>query len=115
MLLELPTFDHVDARTVEETVFWLSKYGERGRVVAGGTDLFGLMKDRIEGPGFKIQGVLINIKTIPDMKRIAYEDQEGLRQCARVPERTPGTRPRDRKQGARRSRRRYAGRWRRSR
>lgn len=84
MLLELPTFDHVDARTVEETVFWLSKYGERGKVVAGGTDLFGLMKDRIEGPEFKIPGVLINIKTIPDVKRITYEDQEGLRIGAAV-------------------------------
>jgi len=84
MLLELPIFDHVDARTVEETVFWLSKYGERGRVVAGGTDLFGLMKDRIEGPEFKIPGVLINIKTVPNMKRITYEDQEGLRIGAAV-------------------------------
>lgn len=79
MLLELPTFEHVDANSVKETVFWLSKYGEKGRVVAGGTDLFGLMKDRIEGPDFKIPEVLINIKTIPDMKRITYEDQGGLR------------------------------------
>jgi xanthine dehydrogenase YagS FAD-binding subunit len=84
MLLELPPFEHVDARSVRETAHWLSHYGEKGRVVAGGTDLLSLMKDRIEGPGFKRPEVLINIKTIPEMKAVTYDHQEGLRIGAAV-------------------------------
>jgi len=84
MLFELPSFDHIDATDVEEAVFWLHKYGDKARVVAGGTDLFGLIKDRIVGPGFKIPEVLVNIKTIPDMNRITYNKETGLRIGAAV-------------------------------
>jgi xanthine dehydrogenase YagS FAD-binding subunit len=84
MLLELPPFEHVNARSVKETIHWLGEYGEKGRVVAGGTDLFGLMKDRIEGPDFKRPEILINVKTIPEMKAIAFDDQKGLRIGAAV-------------------------------
>ena len=84
MLLELPPFEHVDAKSVREAAIWLNRYGEKGRVVAGGTDLFSLMKDGIEGPDFKKPEVLINIKTIPEMKTIAYDDQEGLHLGAAV-------------------------------
>ena len=83
MLLELPPFEHVNASSVKETVHWLSMYGEKGRVVGGGTDLLGLMKDRIEGPDFRRPEVLINIKMIPEMKRITCDDQ-GLRIGAAV-------------------------------
>ena len=84
MFLELPPFEHVDSRTVKETVYWLSKCGEKGRVVAGGTDLFSLMKDRIEGPGFRTPEILINVKAIPEIRAITYDDQEGLRIGAAV-------------------------------
>jgi xanthine dehydrogenase YagS FAD-binding subunit len=83
MLLELPPFEHVNAKSVKEAVHWLSTYGEKGRVVGGGTDLLGLMKDRIEGPEFRRPEVLINIKTIPEMKTITCDDQ-GLRIGAAV-------------------------------
>ncbi len=84
MLLELPPFEHVDARSVKEAADWLSRYGGRGRVVAGGTDLFSLMKDRIEGPDFKRPEVLINLKTIPGMKAVTRDDQGGARIGAAV-------------------------------
>ena len=45
MLYELPTFEHADAESVQEAVFWLEKWGNAARVIAGGTDLLGLMKD----------------------------------------------------------------------
>jgi hypothetical protein len=39
MLFELPSFDHVDVTDVEEAVFWLHKYDEKARVVAGGPNI----------------------------------------------------------------------------
>jgi xanthine dehydrogenase YagS FAD-binding subunit len=79
MLFELPRFEHVDARDVEEVAFWLQKYGGRARVIAGATDLLGLMKDRVEGPACKIPEILVNIKRVPEMTRIAYDERTGLR------------------------------------
>jgi xanthine dehydrogenase YagS FAD-binding subunit len=79
MLFELPSFEHVDARDAKEVAYWLQKYGQKARVVAGGTDLFGLMKDRVEGPECKIPEVLVNIKRIPEMTRIACDEGTGLR------------------------------------
>jgi len=48
-------------------------------VIAGATDLLGLMKDKVEGPEFRIPEVLVNIKRIPDMTRIAYHEGTELR------------------------------------
>jgi xanthine dehydrogenase YagS FAD-binding subunit len=79
MLLELPYFQHLDAKSVMVTTSWLQKYGDRARVLAGATDLLSLMKDRIEGPKLKIPEVLVNIKTIPNMNRITHDEKIGLR------------------------------------
>jgi CO/xanthine dehydrogenase FAD-binding subunit len=65
MLFELPYFEHIDAKDVNEAVGCLCEYCGRGRVIARGTDLLSLMKDRIEGPEFKPPEILVNIKTIP--------------------------------------------------
>jgi xanthine dehydrogenase YagS FAD-binding subunit len=79
MLFEVPSLEHVNARDVNEVASWLQKYGGKAKVIAGATDLLGLMKDRVEGPEFTIPEVLVNIKTIPDMTRIAYHEGTGLR------------------------------------
>jgi len=79
MLFELPSFKHIDAMEVKEAVSYLREYGEKARVVAGGTDLLSLMKDRIVGPELKIPELLINIKTIPEINRITYSEEIGLR------------------------------------
>jgi len=84
MLFELPSFEHIDAMEVKEAVSYLREYGEKARVVAGGTDLLSLMKDRIEGPELKIPELLINIKTIPEINRITYSEEIGLRIGAAV-------------------------------
>ena len=84
MLYELPDFEHADAESVQEAVFWLEKWGNEARVIAGGTDLLGLMKDRLEGPQLRTPGVLINVKRIPEMKRIDHDDEFGLRIGAAV-------------------------------
>lgn len=84
MLFELPTFEYVDAKDVGGATSCLRRYGEKARVIAGATDLLGLMKDRIEGPGLKIPEVLVNVKGIPGMTGITYDKGRGLRMGAAV-------------------------------
>jgi xanthine dehydrogenase YagS FAD-binding subunit len=79
MLFELPSLEHIHARDVNEVASWLQKYGGKAKVIAGATDLLGLMKDGVEGPEFRIPEVLVNIKRIPDMTHIAYHEGTGLR------------------------------------
>ncbi|MEW6674020.1 MAG: xanthine dehydrogenase family protein subunit M [Thermodesulfobacteriota bacterium] len=78
MLFELPRFEHVDAKSIKEAVSIISQYGETASLIAGGTDLLALMKDRVSGPQFKIPEMIVNIKTIPEMNRIAYDKETGL-------------------------------------
>ena len=78
MLDELPTLEHIDAGTVSEAVRWLRHYGERAKLLAGGTDLLGLMKDRIAGPKMPTPDVLINIKTVPGMDAVVSAPDGGL-------------------------------------
>ncbi len=57
-------FKHVNARSLEEVTSILKEYGRKARVMAGGTDLLGEMKDDIlpEYPE-----VVVNIKTVPGL------------------------------------------------
>ncbi len=84
MLFELPTFEHVTAKDAGEAASCLRRYGGKAKVIAGATDLLSRMKDRIEGPGLKMPEVLVNIKEIPGMTGITYDEQRGLRIGAAV-------------------------------
>ena len=61
-------FAHIDARSLEEAVEVLNRYGKRASIIAGGTDLLGKMKDEIL-PTYP--EALVNIKTIPGLDFIA--------------------------------------------
>jgi xanthine dehydrogenase YagS FAD-binding subunit len=63
---------YYDARTVEEAVSLLAGYHGEGRIIAGGIDLLGLIKNEVLSPA-----VLVNIKNIPSMDAIK-ENSEGL-------------------------------------
>jgi xanthine dehydrogenase YagS FAD-binding subunit len=84
MLDELPPFDYLDAATLAEAVAALTEHGPRAQVLAGGTDLLGLMKDRISGPGMPVPEVLVNVKRIPELHGIAEAADGGLRIGAAV-------------------------------
>ena len=84
MLYELPIFEHIEVKSIEEALSWLQRFKEKARVIAGGTDLLSLMKDRIRGPQLQIPDMLINIKSIPTMNRIVEEEENGLRIGAAV-------------------------------
>jgi len=64
-------FTHFNASTVEEAVSLLKRYQGKARLIAGGTDLLGKMKDRIL-PTYP--EALVNIKTIPGLDAIKEED-----------------------------------------
>lgn len=67
-------FTHVNAASVKEAVEMLVKYEGKAKLNAGGTDLLGVLKDRIltEYPE-----AIINIKTIPGLSTIE-EHEEGI-------------------------------------
>jgi xanthine dehydrogenase YagS FAD-binding subunit len=66
-------FFHINARTVEEAVTVLNRFEGRARIVAGGTDILGIMKDRVL---LTYPEALINLKTIPGLDGI--EERGGV-------------------------------------
>jgi xanthine dehydrogenase YagS FAD-binding subunit len=71
----MKSFNHVNAKTVNDAVRLLENYNGRARLNAGGTDLLGILKDKIL-PDYP--ETIINIKTIPDLDYIS-EDADRLR------------------------------------
>ena len=65
-------FFHINAGSVEEAVELLAKYEGKAKLNAGGTDLLGVLKDRILP---QYPETIINIKTIPGLS--AIEEYEG--------------------------------------
>ena len=68
-------FEHLDASTVDEAVALLNKYKGKSRLIAGGTDLLGELKDRVL---VTYPEVLINIKSIEGLDYIK-KDGKGLK------------------------------------
>jgi xanthine dehydrogenase YagS FAD-binding subunit len=71
----MKSFNHVNVKTVGEAVKLLKYYGSKTKLMAGGTDLLGILKDRIL-PNYP--EAIINIKTIHGLDYIK-EDSKGLK------------------------------------
>ncbi len=67
----MKTFAHFNASTIEEAVSLLRRYQGKAKLIAGGTDLLGKMKDRIL-PTYP--EAVVNIKTIPGLDAIQEEE-----------------------------------------
>ena len=65
-------FKYFNATSIEEAITILSKYKEKAKVIAGGTDLLGELKDQ-NLPMYP--EILVNIKTIPGLSYIKEEDR----------------------------------------
>jgi xanthine dehydrogenase YagS FAD-binding subunit len=63
-------FKHIDARTVEDAVLALQRYGTRAAMIAGGTDILGKMKDEILP---QYPEALIDIKNISGLDFLKEE------------------------------------------
>lgn len=70
----LPKFEYHSPSTLSEALDQLSQYGDKGKVIAGGTDLLVSMKKREVTSEH-----LINLKEIDTMKGISYDEVKGLK------------------------------------
>ncbi len=72
----LPRFDYVKPKRVEEVLSLLGSHDEgKARVFAGGTDVIPKLKGRMLGA----PEVLVDLKGIPDLNYLVYEERSGLR------------------------------------
>jgi xanthine dehydrogenase YagS FAD-binding subunit len=71
-------FDYYRVTTVGQAVALLAKHQDKAAILAGGSDLLGMMKDGIEGPELKTPKHLIDIKGIKDLAYIK-EEKGGLK------------------------------------
>jgi xanthine dehydrogenase YagS FAD-binding subunit len=67
-------FNHINARSVDEATELLANYEGKAKLNAGGTDLLGVLKDRIL-PDYP--EVIVNIKMIPGLNTIE-EGEKGI-------------------------------------
>ena len=70
----MKTFQHKTATSVADTIAILSEYGEKAKLMAGGTDLLGLLKSK-SMVGYP--DVVVNIKPIAGLNEIK-KDAQGL-------------------------------------
>lgn len=69
----LPSFDYVRAGTPAEVIRLLEEHGEAAHLLMGGTDLFVRMRD-----GFIRPQIVVDVKHLPGMRDISYDQQTGL-------------------------------------
>lgn len=68
-------FTHINATSIADAETILGQYGARAKLIAGGTDLIGLLQQR----ALPVQPeYIVNLKTIPNMDYIR-EDDSGLK------------------------------------
>ncbi len=69
----LPSFDYVRASSADEVVRLLREHGDGARLLMGGTDLFVRMRDGLVQPQ-----VVVDVKHLPGVREVIYEEQTGL-------------------------------------
>jgi len=72
--MKLPGFELLEPRTVAEACAVLRERGEKALPLAGGTDLLVALKYRLRTPE-----LLVDLKGVPDLDRMTYSDDGGLR------------------------------------
>ena len=71
-------FEYYKVTSVAQAISLLTKHQEKAAILAGGSDLLAMMKDRLEGPKLKMPEYLIDVKEIKDLNYIK-EQKTGLR------------------------------------
>ena len=66
-------FDYLEPTTLKKAFALLEKHGDDARVIAGGTSLIIMMRQRLLVPK-----VVISLARIPKFDRITYNDKDGL-------------------------------------
>ncbi len=76
--MALPTY--FSPKTVEEAISLLSQYGDKARVVSGGTDFLVQMKRKEPSPDY-----VISLGNLHDLNYIKFDESKGLRVGALTP------------------------------
>ncbi len=71
--MRLPKFEYLSPQTVQEACSLLSQHGDKAKVMAGGTDVLNVMKERIIKPEY-----VIGLRGISDLDYIEA-DADGIR------------------------------------
>ena len=74
MFRNLPRFEFLSPKTMEEAIDLLTRNGPRTKVLAGGTDLVSQMKWREIEPAY-----VMSLSHIPDLQGIQFDKKRGLR------------------------------------
>ena len=69
----LPEFDYLRPSSIEELISILNKHGSEAKLMAGGTDLLVLMRDRLIMPKFVVQ-----INGIKGLHELSWDGEQGL-------------------------------------
>ena len=72
--MRLPKLDYWEPRTTGELLELLEELGEECTILAGGTDVVPMLKRRNISAG-----CLVNIKKIPQLNEISYDEENGVR------------------------------------
>jgi carbon-monoxide dehydrogenase medium subunit len=67
-------FHYLPPKSIEETLSMLSQYYGKAKVIAGGTDLLILIRNKVTNPEY-----VIDITGIPELETVRYDENEGLR------------------------------------
>ena len=74
MFRNLPRFEFLRPKTVEEAIALMNHYGEEVKVMAGGTDLIPLMKKRELKPN-----CVVSLSQIEALREIRFTEEAGLK------------------------------------
>lgn len=61
-------FDYLKPATIEEALSLLNQYGEKAKLIAGGTDVMVMIKQKTMAPD-----VLISLQAVPGLDRVQYD------------------------------------------
>jgi carbon-monoxide dehydrogenase medium subunit len=73
-LEDIIELEYLEPKTTKEACSLLSQYQGKAKIIAGGTKLLPSMKQREINPQY-----LINLKSIPNLEYINYEDEGGVK------------------------------------
>ncbi len=71
--MRLPEFKYLSPETVQEACSLLAQHGDKAKVLAGGTDVMNVMKDRVISPEF-----VVGLRGITDLDYI-NDDSDGIK------------------------------------
>lgn len=71
--MRLPRFEYLNPKTVQEACALLSEHGDKAKVMAGGTDLLNVMKEKLITPQY-----VIGLRGVSDLDYIEA-DSDGIR------------------------------------